>query len=543
MKNTIPNSLFLFMMLFSARVFSQNDIPIIFAKQGHVQTIDYASNRLLINFVEEKMISKDKVYITDKTLITNADKKSISINDIKSNDEVMITGKFYPEAKRIEAEKIAIVANKDKNNSIDAGRIEFIRDNIAYVDGRKIRLGEKKEVKGKEGYATQTFASLDKLNPGMMADVSGTYKDGAFIASSFSVAPELKTENDAKAEALGIEQYNKIAPTWNDKSKRSKLFNFEIEGVGKIYANAEVQEYVNAFGQKLVPAHMKKKVDFIFVVIDNPDVNAVVHANGLAYVYTGLLKMLENEAQFAAVLGHEIAHTMYEHTSKDISDTERAEKKKTTTEKITKGGKKTLDTALGWIDRKTTKGAEKEKNSKEEARDTAVDVITSNAGNVVESIAKKQLSNFSVKEETQADRVGLCIMAVAGYDPREAPKVWKNIYSKYGVTAKKPGVSFSEYAVKELTKDEIADNEAAEKNRTAAEKETTASLVGGASTHLLIWQMQDNEAKSYATHADAVERFVAINRLVALYWNDEALLSKAIIGTKEYAATVKKLRK
>src|SRR4030095_14344706 len=49
------------------------------------------------------------------------------------------------------------------------------------------------------------------------------------------------------------------------------------------------------------------------VVVDN-QVNAFATPNGIVVVNSGLIDMLENEAQLAAVMGHEIAHATHEHT-------------------------------------------------------------------------------------------------------------------------------------------------------------------------------------------------------------------------------------
>ncbi len=82
---------------------------------------------------------------------------------------------------------------------------------------------------------------------------------------------------------------------------------------GAAYDDPELQAYVDRIGQRLV-AHSDRPNDtFIFTVIDSPDINAFATPGGYIYVNRGLLAYLDNEAELAGVLGHEIAHVTANH--------------------------------------------------------------------------------------------------------------------------------------------------------------------------------------------------------------------------------------
>ena len=88
----------------------------------------------------------------------------------------------------------------------------------------------------------------------------------------------------------------------------------EIEKQEKVSQDAELQAYVREIGERLERVATRQDVPYIFTVIDAPDtINAFALPGGHMYIYTGLLKMCENEAELASVMGHEMAHVAAHH--------------------------------------------------------------------------------------------------------------------------------------------------------------------------------------------------------------------------------------
>lgn len=71
--------------------------------------------------------------------------------------------------------------------------------------------------------------------------------------------------------------------------------------------------YVNAVGQSLVKHVKRTDVRYEFHVVDAPVANAFSLPGGQVFLYTGLLEKMQNEAELASVLGHEIAHVDLRH--------------------------------------------------------------------------------------------------------------------------------------------------------------------------------------------------------------------------------------
>jgi len=85
----------------------------------------------------------------------------------------------------------------------------------------------------------------------------------------------------------------------------------------------EVKAYVEEIGKKILASpEVKKRDQFAYrfeIIRDDSTINAFCTPGGYIYVYTGLLKFVDNEATLAGVLGHEIAHAERRHATRRMS--------------------------------------------------------------------------------------------------------------------------------------------------------------------------------------------------------------------------------
>lgn len=112
--------------------------------------------------------------------------------------------------------------------------------------------------------------------------------------------------------------------SWEEELKIGKQADKQIQQQYGVYDNEEILNYVKNVGHKvLAVSHMRredtpekyKNTEFHFRVLNSPVVNAFALPGGYVYVTRGLLAHLENEAQLAVVLGHEIGHVAARHAS------------------------------------------------------------------------------------------------------------------------------------------------------------------------------------------------------------------------------------
>jgi Zn-dependent protease with chaperone function len=138
-----------------------------------------------------------------------------------------------------------------------------------------------------------------------------------------------------------------------------------------------------------------------FNVVKSNTVNAWCMPGGKVVVYTGLLPITQTEAGLAVVMGHEIAHAIAQHGNERMSQQLA----------IQMGG-----TALA-VAMETQPGQ------------------TANIFNQVYGVSSTLGAlAYSRKHESEADKLGLCFMAMAGYDPNAAVAFWERM-SKNGASA------------------------------------------------------------------------------------------------------------
>jgi predicted Zn-dependent protease len=86
----------------------------------------------------------------------------------------------------------------------------------------------------------------------------------------------------------------------------------------RISTDRQLNQRIDAIGQKLAARSERKNLKYSFTVIDDELVNAFAAPGGYIYITTGILKKLKNEHEIAGVLGHEIGHVVHKHSVKAL---------------------------------------------------------------------------------------------------------------------------------------------------------------------------------------------------------------------------------
>jgi len=175
----------------------------------------------------------------------------------------------------------------------------------------------------------------------------------------------------------------------SDEVAIGKRVDDEVRSESTLLADSVWQNYVNDIGQKLVAVCDRKDLEYHFAVIESDQINAFALPGGYVYFYTGLLRIMDNEAQLAAVMSHEISHVVARHGMKRMQ--------------------KALIAELGYAAVFGNSGSSK-------VRDAAVGIGLSLA-----------FAGYSRSAEAEADRYGIEYMTRAGYNPHGAVEMFNHL--------------------------------------------------------------------------------------------------------------------
>lgn len=194
------------------------------------------------------------------------------------------------------------------------------------------------------------------------------------------------------------------------------------EKYGQLYDNPILLRYVNALGQRLVPSNSPNLYSFRLLLDPVPKAEAL--STGTIYISTGLVSLLDNEAQLAYVLGHEIAHVERQHAYNELrngildeelmkdKEADAAKKRSIFGALATAAGAGIGAAAGGW------QGA----------------AIGGLAGITAGSVAahfifrnRFEPTEWSTQFENEADEAGLKYMLDQNYDVREIPRLYARL--------------------------------------------------------------------------------------------------------------------
>jgi predicted Zn-dependent protease len=162
----------------------------------------------------------------------------------------------------------------------------------------------------------------------------------------------------------------------------------QIKQESRVSRDSELNRRVQEVGRRIAAVSPHPEWDWEFTLFDNDEPNAFALPGGKVGVHTGLFRVAENDAQLAAVIGHEVAHAIARHGA----------------ERMSHG---LLAQGLGAIALGT--------GVNPQVVDLAAQAATLGV-----------ILPYSRTQEAEADHLGLLYMAQAGYDPREAIDLWQN---------------------------------------------------------------------------------------------------------------------
>jgi len=230
------------------------------------------------------------------------------------------------------------------------------------------------------------------------------------ITSLFLLALAIVSVQCSSVPLSGRSQLSLIG---NDKIFPMSFEQYEVvKKEGKIVTGTDQSRMVKRVGARIQRAVEQYFVDlgqpnyladyrWEFNLIDEDVVNAWAMPGGKVAFYTGIMPICENEDGVAVVMGHELSHAIANHGRERISQQSAAQ------------------VGLGVVG--AVLGAGGSSSVSSEAIMQAAGAGTSLG-----------ILSFSRKHESEADKLGLFFMAMAGYNPQNAPKFWERMAANSG---------------------------------------------------------------------------------------------------------------
>ncbi|WP_425290870.1 M48 family metallopeptidase [Spirosoma linguale] len=377
-----------------------------------------------------------------------------------------------------------------------SGIFEFYDGNKAVIDGQTVIMEPNAVIKGTDEWKNMTFKSFSEIQPGSEITVKGRRDTTGIVYIKEGTNCPIKIGKD---DLLMRRAVNKAL--WVNKNvlQIGKDVRYDFVMDRAMFA------YVNDIGQKLIPSYLKTLKDdhpdfinFKFYLVHDNSFNASAYPNGAVIIHTGLLKQLDNEAQLAAILGHEIAHVTQRHHTHSYS-------KGKDWQALADFGSLVGGYAYG----------------------------TDLPGQIAQSVKDMYHSSYNRTQETQADRIGLQYMYNAGYDPREAAIIW----GKLALEDKHDEESPEEAkALAALNANSVA---VTRQDNTA--RATRLALFGSAlnySSSAMVMSLAKNVASKagesvYASHPRSRDRFNHVNFLLSTAYASYSF-DKTVAETPEF---------
>jgi predicted Zn-dependent protease len=167
-----------------------------------------------------------------------------------------------------------------------------------------------------------------------------------------------------------------------------------------IYDNAVLTKYVNLVGQVLAMNTNRPEIEFHFAILNTDEINGYAAPGGYIFVTRGALARMQDEAELAGVLAHELGHVVEKHVVRELN-----------IRSVDQSAETGLATLIGGA-------TEASRAAFVQAVDQALDMLFKNG--------------YKRDDETQADRDAALFCALAGYDPAGLVRYFERINTLKG---------------------------------------------------------------------------------------------------------------
>lgn len=179
----------------------------------------------------------------------------------------------------------------------------------------------------------------------------------------------------------------------------------QLRNAGVILDDPQLTEYVSLLGARIASQANDGDHQFEFFVVDDSSINAFAMPGGYIGVNSGLILASENESELAGVLAHEVSHVTQRHIARSLYDNQR-------------NSVLSMATMIAAV---------------------LLGAATDMSGNAMQglmtagqAVAAQRQINYTRSNEHEADRIGIDVLASAGFDPNGMATFFEKLSRRYG---------------------------------------------------------------------------------------------------------------
>jgi predicted Zn-dependent protease len=199
-----------------------------------------------------------------------------------------------------------------------------------------------------------------------------------------------------------------LALSKNREQQLGRGVMLQLRNAGVVAEDPQLTEYINSLGSQLASHANNGDHRFNFFVVNDDRINAFALPGGFIGVNSGLILASEDESELAGVLAHEVSHVTQRHIARAMYDNQR-----------------TSIVSMAAMLAALLLGAASDMSG-----DAVQGVVTAS-----QAMAAQRQINFTRSNEHEADRVGMDVLAAAGFDPTGMSSFFEKLSKRYSASA------------------------------------------------------------------------------------------------------------
>ncbi|MEW9796977.1 M48 family metalloprotease [Alteromonas sp. CYL-A6] len=227
------------------------------------------------------------------------------------------------------------------------------------------------------------------------------------LAASFSVVAQDSSFNNKNAlPEIGVVASDAIS--LDKEMLVGDAVMRQMRGQAPLIGDPVLDEYLTDLGNRLVAYAENAKFPFSFFWVNNDDINAFAFFGGHIGVHTGLMRRAKNESELASVLAHEISHVTQRHIARRMQAQQRS-------------SPLALASLIGGL---------------------LIAIANPQAGMAAvqagQAASAQMQIDYTRSNEQEADRIGIAMLARAGFDPTAAATFFSTLAEQYRMVSRPP---------------------------------------------------------------------------------------------------------